>query len=515
MRIPAVSFRELLDIPPWELRARTLRPVRVAVLDTGIDATHEALRGRIVRAAAWRKDGEGNIVSTPLSRQENNDPSGHGTGVAGVVAAIAPCAEIEDMRVLDADNGGFGSVVLAGLRAAIQGDAEVINVSVAFEKNRWWNDAARLLEEACLRGKIVVASKRNFPRPGDLGLPAELSTVVGVDIGDFDNPWLLRFFRNAPIEFAASGNAVLTARSGGGWTRLTGTSFATPVVASLCILLRGANRTLSLFEIKSILKHWATAGQTHPDSNPLETARSQAALASGQSLVPWTCPLCGASRFVPDAFPSVRCEQCGKTTPRAVLLDPGLYTSFLEEFRRTIPPQFSFHNADHARDVVEAVYAILPRHPGLATVRKREILFAALLHDYGYAENPDDHEEASAMAAADIARIRGHSVSFAENVANLIRATRPSHIPTTLPEKIIRDADLFHIGTSGYRKRAAALRAELAARGRTFTDAEWCRREADFLSSQRFHLPWLERERKASRAVEISRLRRMAGTRQA
>jgi subtilisin family serine protease len=276
------SFRELLDAPLGALCGGTLsglalRRVDVAVLDTGVDAAHPALRGKIAGAASWSKVADGEIVRSRLRRTANNDPCGHGTGVAGVISAIAPNARIFDYRVLDADCTGFGDVVLAGLRAAIESRAEIINVSVAFAKNRHWAETAKLLEEAYVRGKIVVASKRNFPRPGDLGMPAELPTAISVDAAAFPNPFFLRYFRQSKIEFAALGDNVRTARAGGGWTRLTGTSFAAPVVAGLCALLRGANRDLALFEIKSILKHHAlrcaasaTREENGPVGNPLE-----------------------------------------------------------------------------------------------------------------------------------------------------------------------------------------------------------------------------------------------------
>lgn len=272
------SFRDLLDTPLETLSRASLRRVGVAVLDTGIDATHPVLQRRISEAESWTMDDNGGIVSARLRRSANNDLCGHGTGVAGVIAAIAPNARISDCRVLDVDCAGFGSVVLAGLRAAVESRAEIINVSIAFAKDRYWSETSRILEEAYVRGKIIVAAKRNFPRPDDLGLPAELPTAISVDAASFPNPFFLRYFPQSRIEFGALGDNVRTARAGGGWTCLTGSSFATPVVAALCALLRGVNRDLTLFEIKSILKHHAqhcgtprTCKKTALTSNPLES----------------------------------------------------------------------------------------------------------------------------------------------------------------------------------------------------------------------------------------------------
>lgn len=507
MATPRPDFARLLATPLWELSALPLRKVRVAVLDTGIDASHPALRHRVIAATAYAKGPDDAIAAVPLSRRANNDPAGHGTGVAGVIAALAPNAVFHDRRVLDADSSGFGSVVVRGLADAIASDADVINVSVAFSKNRWWAETARLLEEAHALGKIVVASKRNFPRPDDLGLPAELPTAISVDAAAFPSPWLFRQFPRAKIGFAAHGHAVLTARPGGGWTRLTGTSFATPVVSALCALLLGAAPGLELFELKTLLKHHASARLPDPPPpNPLETAPS--AVAFPECSVPWTCPSCGAAATVPDAFPSVRCPSCGAVSARPVLLDPRLYSNFLEDLRRSVPPCYRFHGAVHARDVVSAVYRILPRHPSLSLARKRELLLAALLHDSRYADDPARHEELSAAFAAETARRAGFSEESAGRVAALVLATRPSHVPVSLPEKIIRDADLFHVGSPDHLRRAKALRDELAATGHPRSVAQWRADEIAFLSSHRFHLPWLERERAPARAAILRALER-------
>ena len=500
----AVPFAKLLAMPLWELASLPLRPVRVAVLDTGIDASHPALRTRVARACSYRKDSGDTIHSAPLPRRTGNDPAGHGTGVAGIIAALAPNAVLHDYRVLDADSSGFGSVVLRGLADAIASDAAVINVSIAFSKDRWWSETARLLEEAHLRGKIVVASKRNFPRPGDLGLPAELPTAISVDAASFPSPYLLRHFPRSPIAFAAQGHAVLTARPGGGWTRLTGTSFATPVVSSLCALFLGANPGLELFELKTLLKHHVAAARAALPPSPLEIAPATATLPG--NMVPWKCSSCGAVAMVPDAFPAVRCPNCGKLSKRPVLLEPQLYFAILEELRRSVPPAYSFHDAGHARDVVSAIYQILPHHPSLSAARWRELLVAALLHDFRYADGPVGHEAASAEFAASVARRSGFGDASSERIAALVLATEPSHVPISLPEKIIRDADLFHIGTPAHARRSRDLRDELAATGHPFSPARWRARELAFLSTHRFHLPWLERERAPARTATIRRL---------
>ena len=489
-----LTFPDILSTPLYRLAEKNPKPVKVAVLDTGIDARHEVLAGRVVRAVGYRRE-NGESVATRLNHRVNNDPSGHGTGAAAIIALLAPNARLIDYRVLDADNGGYGSTVLQGLRDAIDSDAEIINVSVAFTKDRYWDETARLLEEAYRRNKIVVAAKRNIPRPGDLGLPAELSNAISVDMGDYSDSFTLRYLKGSPIEFSAHGASVLTARTGGGYTRLTGTSFATPTVAAFCTLLRGLNRDLKLFEIKTLLKHYAEMREGRvparpPVPNPLEIAPYNA--DSRYQQVEYVCKSCGHKSFVSDAFPSVKCPKCGAIGKRVVLLDPRLYFNLVEEIKETVPEKYCFHDWRHTREVVEAVYRIIPHCPQLTVRQKRCLLFAALTHDMGFTVTANGHEAESARIAGEIAVACEYTKKDVLLIQSLIMSTVIDHRPRTLCEKIIRDADLFHLGTNRRKERSRLLRKELANCGLAFSDDEWRRREDLFVRKHHFHLTWVK-----------------------
>src|SRR4029077_16557860 len=91
----------------WDgIRKRSMEPVSVAVLDSGIDATHAELAGRIAGAYAVELDADERTVVRELPANANNDVFGHGTSVAGIIAAIAPNARIYDVRILSDRNIG-------------------------------------------------------------------------------------------------------------------------------------------------------------------------------------------------------------------------------------------------------------------------------------------------------------------------------------------------------------------------------------------------------------------------
>ena len=253
----AGAARALAD--GWSgLRERALQPVHVAVLDSGVDGSHPDLLGRVASAVAVEMH-EGQVAVREVEPSGNNDDFGHGTSVAGIIAAIAPNAVIHDVRVLSNRNVGSGQILLEGFRHALRQPWRLLNLSLAAGASLR-SELLGLCETAYLQDQIVVAARRNLPM-ADNGFPAEFSSCIGVDRGGYDTPFDYEFQARAPIEFVARGEAVMAPARGGGYTPVTGTSFATPSVCGLCALLVGAYPDLELFEIKTILRHFAKASE--------------------------------------------------------------------------------------------------------------------------------------------------------------------------------------------------------------------------------------------------------------
>ncbi|MBI5394973.1 MAG: S8 family serine peptidase [Verrucomicrobia bacterium] len=250
-----MSLRAALKVNLQKLRSKKLRPVTVAVVDSGVDAKHRELAGRVVRAVRVESSAKGDrIFRSAVPR--NADVYGHGTAVASIITQIAPNARIMDVRVLDANNVCTGETLIAGFRHAIESGARIINMSLAASA-KFAEPLHELCQTAYRQNQIVVASRRNVPLTDD-GFPAEIATCIGVDIGKFPSPFQLLFAEDHVIEFVAHGDQVVVAAPGGGRTTVTGTSFATPAVAGLCALLVGANPDLRPFDLKSLLRAFST-----------------------------------------------------------------------------------------------------------------------------------------------------------------------------------------------------------------------------------------------------------------
>lgn len=239
----AVDFRDLAT--------RELAPVDVAVIDSGVDATHPDLAGRVV--SQWTVEGEtGQLAVQPLGTGINNDTFGHGTAVAGIIARMAPNARIHDIRVLDARNKGDPTASLVAFRHVLAQRLRLVNMSLAIPASQR-DPLYKLCESAYQRNQVVVAAKRNVPVT-DEGLPAEFSSVISVDNHDLPSSFHVNFISQGLIEFAALGNELTVPAPGGGYTVKTGTSFATPTVCAMCCLFLGRWPELRQFELKTILK---------------------------------------------------------------------------------------------------------------------------------------------------------------------------------------------------------------------------------------------------------------------
>ena len=107
-------------------RGFTGRGIGVAVIDTGVDATHPYLAGRVALSL--------DFTGTSVRRSPGRDENGHGTLVAGIIRAIAPGAHIVDLKAMGAEGSGFTSNVIAALNWATANKAawnlKVVNISL-------------------------------------------------------------------------------------------------------------------------------------------------------------------------------------------------------------------------------------------------------------------------------------------------------------------------------------------------------------------------------------------------
>lgn len=234
----------------WLNANSTGEGVQVAVIDSGIDASHIALKGKVKRACIVHEKGKGQIEYEEIPGEESYDSFGHGSGVAGIIADIAPSAEFISVKVLGENNTGSGEALIAGLRWALDQKIKLINMSLATSKKKFVPDLMELCEKAYVQGAILVVSKRNF---GDLGYPAMFSSVISVAMEAFENKFKITHYPENIIEYGARGENVEVVKLNGSYGLSSGTSFATPHVTGIVSLLLSIFPNIRSCQVKAIL----------------------------------------------------------------------------------------------------------------------------------------------------------------------------------------------------------------------------------------------------------------------
>lgn len=229
----------------WE--GRTGRGVRVAVVDSGIDGEHPALKGKVKDAVEAVVEG-GRITFRP---SKTGDAAGHGTACAGIITTVAPDVELYSIKVLGANASGSGDMFLAGLDYAIKQKAQIINLSLGTTKPQYHGPLHDLLDMAYHAGSIVVAAANNLPQPSFPSIFS--SSLVSVVKDASADPFKFGYRYGEVIEIVAPGVQVLTTWPGGGYRQLTGNSFACPHVVGIIARIIEAYPDLKPFQIKTIL----------------------------------------------------------------------------------------------------------------------------------------------------------------------------------------------------------------------------------------------------------------------
>ena len=230
--------------------------VNVAVIDTGIDTNHPDLN--VV--------GGENFVFR--GKDTFDDGNGHGTHVAGTIAAIdnnqgvigvVPGANLYSVRVLDNSGSGTYSGVIAGIDwvAANADIIDVANMSLGGTKSQAINDA---VETAISAGIVFVVAAGNENADACLKSPASAPnaiTVSALNDGDgiLDNDDSFARFSNwgTCVDMIAPGVDIESTYKGGGYSTLTGTSMASPHVAGAAALYLVANPGSSPADVRDAL----------------------------------------------------------------------------------------------------------------------------------------------------------------------------------------------------------------------------------------------------------------------
>lgn len=268
--VPVTHAPELWAMRDAQARPVTGQGIKVAILDTGIDYTHPDLGGCIgagCKVVAGHNFIEGEDPTNPM------DKHGHGTHVAGIVAAkgvltgMAPDVSLYAYKVLNDFGYGADSSIIAALEKSVDPDGDpltqdqmdIVNLSLggSGEPNSPISEAAN---NAMEDGVLVVVAAGNSGGISTIGSPGNAEQVLTVGASD-NLGFVAGFSSRGPIqdrtyvkpEVMAPGVDINSAKPGGSYVRLSGTSMATPHVVGGAALLKQLYPRLTTAELKTLL----------------------------------------------------------------------------------------------------------------------------------------------------------------------------------------------------------------------------------------------------------------------
>jgi subtilisin family serine protease len=234
----------------WAWGSSTGRGVRVAVVDSGIEADHPALEGCVRGGVAVVYDERAETCSRVEPDQPPRDLSGHATACAGIIHAIAPEAELYSVRVLGRNMRGKAYQFAGGLRWAIDNGMRVINLSLSTSREEYYGLFHKLADDAYFKNVILVSAVNNVPAAS---YPSLYSSVISVAAHPGQGPFTYYYNPSPPVEFGAPGIDVEVAWLDGQYSVVTGNSFAAPHIAGLAALILARHPGLTPFELKTVL----------------------------------------------------------------------------------------------------------------------------------------------------------------------------------------------------------------------------------------------------------------------
>jgi subtilisin family serine protease len=256
--------------------------VKIAVLDTGVDATHPDLKNQVIAAKNF----------TPAA--DATDKQGHGTHVASIAAGpgaksggkykgVAPGADVLNGKVLDDNGFGDDSGILAGMEWAAEQGAQVVNLSLGGMDTPEVDPLEAAVNKLSAEKGILFAIAAGNSGPESVGSPG--SADAALTVGAVDDKDKLADFSSTGPRFgdgaikpdvtapgvdttaaAAKGSAIAqdVGESPAGYLTISGTSMATPHVAGAAAILKQRHPDWTYAELKGALTGSTKGGKYNP-----------------------------------------------------------------------------------------------------------------------------------------------------------------------------------------------------------------------------------------------------------
>lgn len=157
--------------------------------------------------------------------------------------------------------------------------------------------------------------------------------------------------------------------------------------------------------------------------------------------------------------------------------------------RSMAPEPYAYHNVHHVEEMKDVALSLAEAY-NLSEKQVADVELACWFHDVGYGNGAEGHEDRGAAEWEKFAATQQLSADRTKAVRDLILATKMTYKPSTLTEKIIKDADCAHVGSKEYFDISARLKQELEnLSNKPITDKDWLTQNLKFLHAHTFYTP--------------------------
>ncbi|MBR2567618.1 MAG: S8 family peptidase [Paenibacillus sp.] len=261
---------------PWGVRkikapqawsSTTGHRIHIGVIDTGVDYRHPDLRHSLLSGI--------NLVQRGLPP---NDDNGHGTHIAGTIAAsnqmygiigVAPRSLIHPVKAFDLNGSAFVSDIIAGIDWCVRNKIHIINMSFGMRSRS--KSLLQAVTNATNAGISVVASSGNDAKRKSIDYPARYSQTIAVGATDRSRRIASFSNRGSYVDIYAPGEKIVSSWLKNKYHEMSGTSMATSHVSGAIALLLAIKPGLKPQEIKALLKRTANATRSRNNRRSTQT----------------------------------------------------------------------------------------------------------------------------------------------------------------------------------------------------------------------------------------------------
>ena len=249
--------KDMNDTSAWKI-SKGSASVTVAIIDSGIDIDHPEFSGRILSSSYNARDKKVGLTYV-------NDDQGHGTHVAGIIAAaqgngkggsgVAPNVKIMMIKANEPNSRSFNNAsIIEGIYYAADHGAKVLNMSLGRSYYAGGNPLEQKAIQYAVKKNVVVICAAGNDSQSHAGYPGAYPECVAVSALTTGNVFDPSYSNYGPeVDISAPGTQILSTYPDKVYAYLTGTSMACPQVAGVAALIRSCFPKLSVNDVKKKL----------------------------------------------------------------------------------------------------------------------------------------------------------------------------------------------------------------------------------------------------------------------